>query len=348
MPGDPTAVGLALGVIADVLVGDPRRGHPVAAFGRAATALEHRLYADRRGAGVVFTGTCLAATAGVGALAARASGERPLLRTILVATATWAVLGGTSLAREGSAMAAQLDDGDLAGARYRLRNLCARDGAEMTGPELARASVESLAENASDAVVAPLFWGAVAGLPGLLGYRAVNTLDAMVGYRNDTYRRFGWAAARADDLANWVPARLSAVVLAGSAPVAAGSVRRAWRVARRDAAAHPSPNAGHPEAAVAGALGVRLGGANTYHGQVERRPVLGAEGVAVTVADLRRTVRMVRAATLVAATGSVAARVAVRAAAREVAGRRCRPDDRTSRWTTDQLTRPRRTTRGEP
>jgi adenosylcobinamide-phosphate synthase len=157
--------------------------------------------------------------------------------------------------------------------------------------------VESLAENASDAVVAPLLWGAFAGLPGLLGYRAVNTLDAMIGHRTPRYLRFGWAAARLDDLANWVPARAAALAAAAWAPVIGGTAGKAIGVVRRDAGQHPSPNAGVVEAAFAGALDVCLGGRNVYHGTIEDRGILG-DGRAVQVADIARASRLVNAVSL--------------------------------------------------
>jgi adenosylcobinamide-phosphate synthase len=154
--------------------------------------------------------------------------------------------------------------------------------------------VESVAENASDAIVAPLLWGAAAGLPGLLGYRAVNTLDAMIGHRSPRYLRFGWAAARLDDLANWVPARLAALAAAAWAPLVGGTAQSAIAVVRRDAGRHPSPNAGIVEAAFAGALDVQLGGQNAYHGTVEDRGVLG-NGRPVAVADIARACRLAAA-----------------------------------------------------
>ena len=198
-----------------------------------------------------------------------------------------------SLAGEGTALAGEVERGDLTAARRRLRNLCGRDPAGMDGAGLLRAGVESVAENSSDAVVAPLLWGAVLGVPGLLGYRAVNTLDAMVGYRSARYRRFGWAAARLDDLANLVPSRIAAALVALLAPAVGGSPAAARSVRRRDAAAHPSPNAGQVEAAMAGALGVRLGGTVRYPHGVEHRAELG-DGRPPTVSDLRRAVRLSR------------------------------------------------------
>ncbi|MFI0351057.1 cobalamin biosynthesis protein [Actinomadura sp. 9N407] len=286
-----TGKGLLLGVALDAVLGDPRRGHPVAAFGRMASLLEKRLYKDARVNGALFAGVLVVGAAGVGFAAEALTKGRPRSRVAVTAVATWAVLGGTSLGREGVAMARVLEDGDVEAGRERLSHLCARDPAGLDAGALARATVESVAENTSDAAVAPLFWGAVAGVPGLLAYRAVNTLDAMVGYRNPRYENFGWAAARIDDAFNWVPARLTgllAVLCAGRrAP-------EAWRVLKDDGAAHPSPNAGRCEAAFAGALGVRLGGVNAYGGAVEERPEMG-DGRAPQVRDVRRAVRLSRA-----------------------------------------------------
>lgn len=211
-------------------------------------------------------------------------------------------------------MAAALDAGDVDAARRRLPHLCGRDPSRLDGKELARATVESVAENTSDAVVAPLVWGAALGVPGLLAYRAVNTLDAMVGHRSSRYARFGWAAARLDDAANWLPARLTGLLTVACAPLAGGSPRAAYAVLRRDGAAHPSPNAGRCEAAFAGALGVRLGGVNVYDDRAEHRPELG-DGRAPDAADVRRAVRLSRAVTVAAAAIAAAGRLAVRSLA---------------------------------
>jgi adenosylcobinamide-phosphate synthase len=175
------AAGLVVGYAADLAFADPRRGHPVAGFGLAASALERACWADERRRGAVYTGVLVGGIVALGWVAERATRGRPAAEAAIVAVATWVVLGGRSLAREGSLMAQTLENDDLPGARDRLGHLCARDATGLAAHDLARASVESLAENTSDAVVAPLLWGAVAGVPGLLGYRAVNTLDAMVG-----------------------------------------------------------------------------------------------------------------------------------------------------------------------
>lgn len=303
----PTAAGLALGAAADLLLADPRRWHPVAGFGWAAAALERRTWRDSRAAGVAHAGLLTGAATGLGVALDRATRGRPVARTLVTAAATWAVLGGTSLGRAGTAMARTLDAGDLPAARALLPTLAGRDPAGLDVPELARATVESVAENTSDAAVAPLVWGALAGLPGLLGYRAVNTLDAMVGHRSPRYARFGWAAARTDDVANWLPARLTAVLTVATAPLAGGSARGAWAVWRRDGAAHPSPNAGRCEAALAGALDLRLGGRNVYGNRVEDRPALGS-GRAPRAGDVPRAVRLSRAVWMTATALAAATR----------------------------------------
>ncbi|MFE0426833.1 CobD/CbiB family cobalamin biosynthesis protein, partial [Streptomyces sp. NPDC058953] len=178
----------------------------------------------------------------------------------------------------------------LEAARERLPHLCGRDPQALDGPEIARAVVESVAENTSDAVVGALVWGAVAGVPGLVGFRAANTLDAMVGHRSPRYRRFGWAAARLDDLVGAPGARLTAAL----AVVAGGDARGAVRAWRADAHGHPSPNAGPVEASFAGALGVRLGGTLAYGGRVEHRAVLNGGARPVATGDIERAVRLSR------------------------------------------------------
>lgn len=297
--------GLALGATLDALLGDPRRGHPVAAFGRAASALEKRLYGRSKVRGAAFTAGCVAVAAGAGLAAERVTRRRPLAHTAVTALATWAVLGGTSLGREGRQMARLLEGADLEAARDRLPHLCGRDPAGLDGKALARATVESVAENTSDAAVAPLLWGAVAGIPGLLAYRAINTLDAMVGYRSERYAEFGWASARLDDVVNWMPARLTGLLTVVCAPVVGGRPGEAYTAFRRYGPHHPSPNAGRCEAAFAGALGVRLGGTNVYGGRVESRPALG-EGRTPEVADIRRAVRLSTATTLLCVLVAVA------------------------------------------
>ena len=294
------ALGLAAGTLADRALGDPARGHPVAAFGACAAALERRWWRPSRAAGAAYAAALVAATAGAVGLADLALRRRPAARAALTAAVTWAALGGRSLERAALDLARALARGDVDGARRLAPTLVGRDPSALDGPELARAAVESVAENTADAVAGPLVWGALAGPAGVAAYRAVNTLDAMVGHRSARYERFGWAAARLDDLATWPAARLGAGLACLLAPLAGGDAGRAWRVLRRDGAKHPSPNAGRMEAAFAGALGVRLGGANRYGERVERRPYLG-DGPLPGPGDVARAVRLARLAGLATA-----------------------------------------------
>jgi len=295
------ALGLVAGFAADRCFGDPRRGHPVALFGSLAARVEERTYADCRGAGVthalVLTGACAALGIGVERLVR----ERPAMQAAVTALATWTVLGGRSLEREALAVHALLDRGDLPGARQRLTHLVGRDTSRLSADEVARAVVESVAENTSDAVTTPLWWGAAAGVPGLLGHRAANTLDAMVGHRNRRYQRFGWASARLDDLLGLPGARYGGLGVLVAAPRRASG---AWRTWRRDARQHPSPNAGVIEAAFAGALGVRLGGANTYGERVEARPAMG-DGASVGPAHIPAATDLARRVGVMALVGAV-------------------------------------------
>jgi adenosylcobinamide-phosphate synthase len=294
------AVGLLAGYALDAVFGDPRRFHPVAGFGTAAGALERRLYAPNRRAGAVFTGVAVGVPVTAGLVLSVLTRRRPVVRAALVAGATWTVLGGRTLRREAGIMAGHLQSDDLASARGRLNHLCGRDPSSLDEAELARATVESVAENTSDAVVAPLLWGGLAGLPGLLGYRAANTLDAMVGHRSARYARFGTASARLDDVLNLAPSRLTGLLTIAAAPLARGRWSETLRVWRRDRDDHPSPNAGQCEAAMAGALGVRLGGRNVYFGRTETRPFLG-DGPRPSPVHLRRAARLSAAAGLGAA-----------------------------------------------
>lgn len=295
---------MLLGAAADRAFGDPRRFHPVAGFGRVMQAVEVRLWRDARAAGVVHAATGIAVGALPVWIADRQLRDRPLARTALTATVTWAALGGRSLASAGRQIGRRVAAGDLDGARALAPTLVGRDPATLDADGLARAGLESVAENTSDAIVAPFVWGAVLGAPGIALHRALNTMDAMVGHRSERYARYGWASARADDVAGWPAARSAALLTVAAAatigppprdpdavaraaddpppadadvaaPHTPGGPDAAWRVWRRDRRRHPSPNAGQVESAFAGALGVRIGGRNVYAGRTEDRPVLG-------------------------------------------------------------------------
>jgi adenosylcobinamide-phosphate synthase len=209
--------------------------------------------------------------------------------------------------REGEAVDRHLQAGDLPAARRQVRNLVGRDTRSLDADGIARACVESLAENTSDAVVAPLLWGGLCGIPGLLGYRAVNTLDAMVGHRTTRYNEFGWGAAKLDDLANWIPARAAAAAALLSAAIDRdrAAISRGVTAVRRDAPAHPSPNGGVVEAAFAGVLGVTLGGTNVYEGRPEDRGTLGV-GPSPAAYDIGRANRLSRRVGVLALAGALA------------------------------------------
>ncbi len=312
------ALGLALGFAADRVFGDPHRFHPVAGFGQVAYALEQRTYADDRLRGAIHNAALVGSTGLLGVTLDRSTTRRPLVNTALTAAATWAVLGGRSLGREAAAVHAHLETDDLPAARQQLTHLVGRDTTRLDEGEVSRATIESVAENTSDAVVAPLVAGAFGGIGGLLAYRAANTLDAMVGHHSDRYENFGWASAKLDDLLNIPGSRLSAALATVLAPTIDGSPARAWAVWRRDARFHPSPNAGPVEAAFAGAMDVTLGGVNQYEGRSEDRHTLG-DGPTATSKDIDRSVTLARNVGLGAAAVAVVSALATR---REPARRR--------------------------
>lgn len=273
------AAAAAVGIVADRVLGEPPvRPHPVALLGTALRLVERSMYADRRSAGIAHAAVGVALGAAIGAV------TRSTVLTTYVAVA------GRALGDAAGEVEAALAAGDVARARALLPTLVGRDPDRLDEAQICRAVVESVGENTVDAVVAPALWAAVAGAPGVLGYRAVNTMDAMIGHRDERYRRYGFAAARLDDAAAWLPARVTAGLVVACRPRAA---RRVVAVVRRDAPAHPSPNSGVAEAAFAAALGLRLGGESRYGGRVERRPALGT-GRPPQRGDITRAVRLSR------------------------------------------------------
>jgi adenosylcobinamide-phosphate synthase len=311
------ALGLVGGAVADLALGDPRRWHPVAGFGRMASGLELRVWRPSRVAGAGYALALVGATGAAAWAADTRLRRRPLGRALLTGALAWTALGGRSLGGIALDLAARVRAGDLEAARALLPALAGRDPDGLDGSELCRAAVESVAENTADAIIGPLLWGAIAGPGGIAGYRAANTLDAMVGHRGTRYLHFGWASARLDDLLGWAPARLGGVLACALAPAVGGERSRALGTMRRDGPAHPSPNAGRLEAAFAGALGVRLGGRNRYGDRVEERPALGA-GPLPGPADVERAARL---ATLTGAAATLVA-VAIAVALRTVRPRR--------------------------
>lgn len=288
----PSAAEFVVAAVADLILGDPRwMPHPVRWMGRLITWLEQwcpRMFAPdyRRVAGVVLVATAVGISTGIAvALLAMVEG---VVRFVVVIYLVSSLLALASLDREALHALRALADGSLDSARARLAGIVGRDTRDLDEPEIVRAVLETVAENLSDGVIAPVFWLMVGGIPGMVAYKCVNTLDSMVGYKNERYAELGWAAARLDDVVNYIPARLSALIILLVAAFCGLSACAGWRIIRRDAARQPSPNAGYPEAAVAGVLGVRLGGANRYFGEVVEKPPLGDAAQPLSIAHYQQ------------------------------------------------------------
>jgi len=271
---------MAVAMVLDALVGWRSGlvaliGHPVTWMGRAIDTLDARWNRTvdppwlRRMAGVVAALIVIALASGFGWAVQRMFAS-PWSRVVVIGTLAMPFVALRSLYEHVVAVARPLGAGDVAAARSAVAMIVGRDPDRLDEAAIARATIESLAENASDGVVAPVFWGALFGLPGIVGYKAINTLDSMIGHRTERHEAFGWAAARIDDIANFVPARLTGVLFAaiGARP------REALASMTSDARKHRSINAGWPEAAIAGALGVRLCGPRFYHGELAAEPWL--------------------------------------------------------------------------
>jgi adenosylcobinamide-phosphate synthase len=282
------ALALTLAVLLDAVLGEPRRAHPLVAFGRWARRAERFVYRDARGAGAIAWCLAVLPFAGVAWLCMVLLRGMPFGELVFGAGVLYLAVGHRSLGEHALPVAAALEQGDLAAARAAVGRMVSRDTDELDARQVAAAATESVLENGCDAVFGALFWFALLGAPGAVLYRLVNTLDAMWGYRNARYGRFGWVAARTDDVLNAVPARLTALTY-----VVLGHVRTGWRCWRTQARAWDSPNAGPVMAAGAGALAVQLGGAAPYEGVWEARPVLGM-GRAPGADTIRRAVRLVR------------------------------------------------------
>ena len=281
-----SGLGAGAGVVVDAVVGEPPLAwHPVAKFGSAMTALERRTYRDTRGAGAVHLSIALGAAIAVGLGARRLLG--PFLAT---ASAVALASAGRMLDEEALGIADHLEAGDVPTARVALRALAGRTPDDLDESEIARAVIESVAENSVDAVVSSIMWGVVGGAPAVLAHRATNTLDAMIGHHSERYEHFGWASARLDDVLNFVPARVAAAAVALCRP---RSSQLVIDTIRRDASQHPSPNGGVIEAAYAAALGVKLGGVNRYGDDVEDRGTLG-DGRPPMATDIRAAVSLRR------------------------------------------------------
>lgn len=282
-----SALLVAAALLLDALLGEPRRFHPLAGFGRLAVGLEARLNPGGRGHRLHGV-AALALLVAPGVAFAGWLQQQPGVGAAFSALVLYAAIGLNSLHRHAEPVAAALARGDLDAARAGVSMMVSRDTAALDAEGVSRATVESVLENGNDAVFGALFWFLVAGAAGALGYRLVNTLDAMWGYKTPRYLSFGWAAARLDDGLNFLPARLTALSYA-----LLGRTRYALACWHTQAPAWDSPNAGPVMAAGAGALEVRLGGAAVYHGQSESRPALG-QGAAPEGGDIARALKLVR------------------------------------------------------
>ncbi|GAB6926875.1 adenosylcobinamide-phosphate synthase CbiB [Paenibacillus sp. JCM 10914] len=293
-------------VLVDLLIGDPRwLPHPVIGMGKAIRAIEKRITARvRTPLGLKRAGILLPLIV--------AGGSFALVWLLLIwcamihpwlAIAVEIVLIATTIAIKGLRDAGlevyrYLRDGSKEQARRSLSMIVGRDTEHLDEPEIVRGTVETVAENIVDAVVSPLFYALIGGAPLAMAYRAVNTLDSMVGYKNEKYEHLGWASARLDDAANWIPARLTAGLLVLSAALFSLRWREAIQMVRRDARKHPSPNSGFPESAVAGALGIRLGGENSYQGITSFRAYMGEPIRRLETGDIRKTASLLLSASL--------------------------------------------------
>jgi adenosylcobinamide-phosphate synthase len=277
----------------DALIGDPdwlwrRVRHPVAWIGTLIGYIDRRFNREDRSqqqrklAGIASTAALVALSVAVGVLVQTIVQQLPM-GNLMVALIASIFLAQRSLYQHVARVRSAFAEGALAGARKAVAMIVGRDPEQLDEAGICRAAIESCAENFSDGVVAPVFWLALLGLPGLIAYKTINTADSMIGHRTERYQSFGWAAARLDDLVNLVPARLSALLLASAAPIAGGSVSTSLRVVKRDASKHRSPNAGWPESAMAGALGVALAGPRRYATHMVDDPFLNAEATSQIV-----------------------------------------------------------------
>lgn len=284
-----TALAMVAAVLLDAWLGEPRRFHPLVAFGRLVGVVESRLYRDHRFSGIAaWCAAVLPIVFAAWALGVWLMRGAPWLWFVYQTFVLYLVIGLRSLRDHAMPVARALEAGDILGARTAVGRMVSRDTAALDDVQVASAATESVLENGNDAVFGALFWFAVLGVPGAVLYRLANTLDAMWGYRTERYERFGWAAARFDDVLNFLPARLTALSYG-----LLGDAARAWRCWRAQAPQWDSPNAGPVMAAGAGALGVCLGGAAPYDGVWEPRPALG-EGEPADARSIVRALQLVR------------------------------------------------------
>lgn len=302
----PDSLLIFLALLLDLIIGDPHwMPHPVVAIGRLIHILDRGLrctWLNERLAGILLLLVVVISSAGTTWILLQAlTALLPLAGWVAAILVSSTCLAARSLHKESARVASALLAGDLPMARRYLGLIVGRDTDQLEEPEIWRAVVETVAENTSDGIIAPLFWLTTGDPVAAMAYKAVSTLDSMVGYRNRRYLRFGWASARMDDLLNYIPARLSAVLLVMAAPLAGCSASDAARITLRDRLKHPSPNSGYPEAAAAGALGVRLGGAARYSGISSFKEYIGDQLQPIDVRAYRGMIKLMYISTLLMA-----------------------------------------------
>lgn len=305
---------VALAYLVDLLVGDPRWiPHPVVMIGKCISALEKLVRRGNQSDRMMKAKGCLFPLLIVGGVYAVTSGllwlaflVSPWLGYLLEVWLISTTIATRGLAEAGYGVYKALKQGDLPLARQKLSWIVGRDTMHLEESEISRGGIETVAENIVDAVTSPLFYALIGGAPLAMAYRAVNTLDSMVGYKNDKYLHLGWASARLDDVANFLPARLTVPCLVLAALLLGYDAKRAWQITRRDARVHPSPNSGFSEAAAAGALGIRLGGLNYYQGVESFRQYMGDVREEIGAKHIVQTIRLLFASTLLYLVGGLA------------------------------------------
>ena len=308
---------LALAIILDLVLGDPRwLPHPVVLIGRLIATVEtilRRILRHERLAGVLLLIITTATSAMAAWLLIRISLLiHPLAGFLAAALISYTCLAARSLHGESALVADALTSGNLVEARRTLAYIVGRDTATLDEADIWRALIETVAENTSDGIIAPMFWLTLGGPVAGMAYKAVSTLDSMVGYKNARYLQLGWASARMDDLLNFIPARLTALLMVLAAVPAGLAPRGAMRITRRDRLKHPSPNSGHPEAAAAGALGVRLGGKAFYGGRESWKETIGEPHAPLDERAYRGMLKLMYISTLLMAAVCILAATALK------------------------------------
>ncbi len=303
-----TAFELSVAYMADWAFGDPRGyPHPVKLIGRTIHFLENKLlregdspFKQRLLGGILALVVVLTAGISTWTIIRMAGWIHPVLSFIATVFFAYTTLATRNLYGEVKKVVKTLQDGDLICARKEVSFLVSRDTGHLDENEICRALIETVSENTSDGIIAPLFCLVIGGPPLAMAYKALNTLDSMVGYTNKRYCHFGWASARADDLANFIPARMTALLFVLASFFLRKDWKKAWKMTWRDGRKNMSPNSGYPEAAVAGALDIQLGGVNFYFGTCKKKPLIGEPKKPISLREVKESLHLMIATSLLA------------------------------------------------